>query len=597
MRFFSELQWFFREQWHRYVVTVLVLCAVALLQTQIPQLIGQTIDIVLHPQASHPFNWFTLQSPLLRLFVIGLVIYLLRYIWRICLFGAAYRLGYALRQRIYQKYLALDQDFHQQHHTGELIAHISNDIQAIEMTAGEGVLTLVDSLFMGCLVLYIMCTHYSIGLTLFALIPLPVMAFLIQRLGRSIHEAFAAAQAAFGTVNNTAHEQIMGLRTLRLFAVEAFSAARMAEQTQRANNANMQVARTDAKFEPVIYLCIGAAYLFAIIGGSYCVYHQQMTLGELTSFSLYLGQLIWPMFAIAWLYNILERGHAAYLRIRPVLMSTSSLTIQPATSNDLSTEITSAGLTLQLSDTSPDARIQHLYAHITAGSFTGIVGPTGSGKSSLLALLQRFYDPQTANSEDAGKSPILLNDRPITHYPLHVLRSHFAYVPQDPYLFSLTIADNIALGLEHADMAQIEQAARLAAIHDEIMQLPLGYQTMVGERGITLSGGQKQRISIARAWLMKRPYILLDDALSAVDAKTAVHILQNLLHDADTHPTLLMVTHRLQELQLADHILVLQHGRLAEQGTHTSLIQDPTHWYSRIWHYQQLQQQLESIDA
>lgn len=594
MRFFSEFQWFLREQWHRYTATVLVLCIVAMLQTQIPQLIGQTIDLVLHAQPKHEYNWLTLQSPLLQLFLIGCIIYILRYIWRICLFGAAYRLGYALRQRIYQKYLALDQNFHQQHHTGELIAHISNDIQAIEMTAGEGVLTLVDSLFMGCLVLYIMCTHYSIGLTLFALLPLPVMAFLIQRLGRSIHEAFAAAQAAFGAVNNTAHEQIMGLRTLRLFAVEAFSAARMAEQTRRANDANMQVARTDAKFEPVIYLCIGAAYLFAMVGGSYCVYHQTMTLGELTSFSLYLGQLIWPMFAIAWLYNILERGRAAYQRIRPILMSVSALTIQPESSR--LPDMPKSGLVLQLDDTEPDARIQCLHAVIPAGSFTGIVGPTGAGKSSLLALLQRFFDPGHAGMEPAT-APIILDGRPITQYSLQDLRHHFAYVPQDPYLFSLTIADNIALGLGQTDMEQIQQAAKLAAIHDEIMQLPQGYQTQVGERGITLSGGQKQRISIARAWLMKRPYILLDDALSALDAKTAVNILQNLLHHADYHPTLLMVTHRLQELLLADNILVLQHGRLAEQGTHSLLIQQSEHWYSRIWHYQQLQQQLEGIDA
>lgn len=596
MRFFSEFKWFIREQWHRYTATVLVLCIVALLQTQIPQLIGQTIDLVLHATPQHEFNWLGLQSPLLQLFLIGCTIYILRYIWRICLFGAAYRLGYALRQRIYHKYLTLDQHFHQQHHTGELIAHISNDIQAIEMTAGEGVLTLVDSLFMGCLVLYIMCTHYSIGLTLFALIPLPVMAFLIQRLGRSIHEAFAAAQAAFGAVNNTAHEQIMGLRTLRLFAVEAFSAARMAEQSQRANDANMQVARTDAKFEPVIYLCIGAAYLFAMVGGSYCVYHRNMTLGELTSFSLYLGQLIWPMFAIAWLYNILERGHAAYLRIRPVLMSVSSLTIQPVSSGI--PEMTETGLILQLDDSSPDARIRRLHASIPAGSFTGIVGPTGAGKSSLLALLQRFFDPGLASESTANSpSPIILDGRPITQYSLDDLRNHFAYVPQDPYLFSLTIADNIALGLAQTDMEHIQQAAQLASIHDEIMQLPLGYQTMVGERGITLSGGQKQRISIARAWLMKRPYILLDDALSAVDAKTAVNILQNLLRNTDYHPTLLMVTHRLQELQFADNILVLQHGQLVEQGTHTLLIQQSEHWYSRIWHYQQLQQQLEGIDA
>jgi ABC-type multidrug transport system fused ATPase/permease subunit len=474
----------------------------------------------------------------------------------------------------------MDQHFYQTHRTGELMAHVSNDIQAVEMTAGEGILTLVDSVFMGCLVLGIMITQYSLPLTIISLLPLPIMAFLVARIGREIHHAFGKAQAAFGDVNNIAHENMSGLRTLRLFAAEQYAEQQMQQKAEQANQANLQVARVDAKFEPVIYLCIGSAYLLAISGGSWLVWQHQLTIGQLTSFSLYLSQLIWPMFAIAWLFNILERGNAAYQRIQTVLNTkaqlTSGMTEKPATPGDIDIHLE------RFESDNGIALLQQINLRIQPGELVGIVGPTGAGKSTLLKLIQRFADPLQGH--------ISLQQKPLPEWSLADLRQQFAYVPQEPYLFSLSVADNIALGRPDATMEQVMAAAKLAELDRDIQGLPQGYQTPVGERGITLSGGQKQRLALARAWLTQRPYLLLDDALSAVDAKTASRILHN-LQSTSHNMTLLMITHRLQGLEHADQILVLEQGEQRELGGHQTLLEQ-NGWYAKTWRYQQLEQAL-----
>nr|WP_321237796.1 ABC transporter transmembrane domain-containing protein [uncultured Tolumonas sp.] len=574
-----QLGWFFRANWQRYSLTVTILCLIAIVQTKVPALIGGMIDTVVHAPVGGSI-WPQFQPQVLTLLAIGLLVYILRYVWRVALYGAAYKLGYLLRQRLYQHYLAMDQHFYQTHRTGELMAHVSNDIQAVEMTAGEGILTLVDSIFMGCLVLGIMITQYSLPLTIISLLPLPIMAFLVARIGREIHHAFGKAQAAFGDVNNIAHENMSGLRTLRLFAAEQYAEQQMQHKAEQANQANLQVARVDAKFEPVIYLCIGSAYLLAISGGSWLVWQQQLTIGQLTSFSLYLGQLIWPMFAIAWLFNILERGNAAYQRIQTVLNTKAQLTSgtaeRPALSGNMDIQLE------RFENETGIALLQQINLQIKPGELVGIVGPTGAGKSTLLKLIQRFADPLLGH--------ISLQQKPLPEWSLSDLRQQFAYVPQEPYLFSLSVADNIALGRPDATLEQVIAAAKLAELDRDIQGLPQGYQTPVGERGITLSGGQKQRLALARAWLTQRPYLLLDDALSAVDAKTASRILHN-LQSSSHNMTLLMVTHRLQGLEHADQILVLEQGEQRELGRHQILLEQ-NGWYAKTWRYQQLEQAL-----
>ena len=572
---FSRLGWFFKEQWRRYLVAISLLMMVALLTVIPPKVVGWVVDGI----AKGSLDNDTLMGYLAGLFVLGLLIYLLRYVWRVMLFGASYRLAYVLRNRLFSHFTRMSPDFYQRHRTGDLMAHATNDIQAVEMTAGEGVLTLVDSIIVGVLVLSIMCSQYSWQLTLLSLLPLPVMAFFMNRFGTQIYKEFKAAQGAFSRLNNKTQEALSGVRVLKSYAVESLEDKGFAELTRQAGACNMAVARIDAKFDPVIYLCIGCSYFLAVAGGSALVLQDKLTLGELTSFTMYLGQLIWPMFAIAWLFNIIERGSAAYSRIESMLGERSDIEEPARPAAFVSAlPLEARGLGYRLEQRSllhgVDFTLQH-------GAMLGIVGRTGAGKSSLLKLLMRLANP-TAGA-------IAMGGVPIDQLPLGTLRSQFAYVPQEPFLFSTTIAANIALGKPEASREEIERVARIACVHDDIVRFPKGYETEVGEKGVTLSGGQKQRLAIARALLLAAPILVLDDALSAVDAHTEQQILLALKAH---RRTLILVSHRMTAVEQADEILVLDQGAISERGAHGALMAH-NGWYADMVRYQRLEQDVE----
>lgn len=572
---FLRLGWFFKEQWRRYLIAITLLMMVAILTVIPPKVVGWVVDGI----AKGGLDNDTLLRYLAGLFGLGLLIYLLRYVWRVMLFGASYRLAYVLRNRLFGHFTRMSPDFYQRHRTGDLMAHATNDIQAVEMTAGEGVLTLVDSMIVGILVLSIMCSQYSWQLTLLSLLPLPVMAFFMNRFGKQIYKEFKAAQGAFSRLNNKTQEALSGVRVLKSYAVESLEDQGFAELTRQAGERNMAVARIDAKFDPVIYLCIGCSYFLAVAGGSALVLRDELTLGELTSFTMYLGQLIWPMFAIAWLFNIIERGSAAYSRIESLLAERSDIE-DPAQPQALASAFplcaSGVGYRLEQRDL-----LQDIDFTLQRGGMLGVVGRTGAGKSSLLKLLMRLANPS------AGQ--LTMGSVPIELLALGELRRQFAYVPQEPFLFSTTIAANIALGRPDASQEEIERVARIACVHDDIARFPKGYETEVGEKGVTLSGGQKQRLAIARALLLEAPILVLDDALSAVDAHTE----QQILHALKVHRrTLILVSHRMTAVEQADEILVLEQGRVSERGRHGALMAH-NGWYADMVRYQRLEQDVE----
>ncbi|HGY0994192.1 ABC transporter transmembrane domain-containing protein [Aeromonas salmonicida] len=575
MSVFSRLGWFFKEQWRRYLIAISLLMMVALLTVIPPKVVGWVVDGI----AKGSLDNDTLMGYLAGLFVLGLLIYLLRYVWRVMLFGASYRLAYVLRNRLFSHFTRMSPDFYQRHRTGDLMAHATNDIQAVEMTAGEGVLTLVDSIIVGVLVLSIMCSQYSWQLTLLSLLPLPVMAFFMNRFGTQIYKEFKAAQGAFSRLNNKTQEALSGVRVLKSYAVESLEDKGFAELTRQAGACNMAVARIDAKFDPVIYLCIGCSYFLAVAGGSVLVVRDELTLGELTSFTMYLGQLIWPMFAIAWLFNIIERGSAAYSRIESMLAERSDIEdpMEPAAFVS-PFPLQAKGVSYQLEQRT---LLRNIDFTLHSGGMLGIVGRTGAGKSSLLKLLMRLANPTSGELTMGAVS--------IAQLALGDLRGQFAYVPQEPFLFSTTIAANIALGRPDASQEEIERVARIACVHDDICRFPKGYETEVGEKGVTLSGGQKQRLSIARALLLAAPILVLDDALSAVDAHTEQQILQALKAH---RRTLILVSHRMTAVEQADEILVLEQGHISERGRHGTLMAH-NGWYADMVRYQRLEQDVE----
>lgn len=515
MRLFAQLSWYFRREWRRYLGAIALLVIIAVLQLIPPKVVGIVVDGVTQQHYTAEKVWMWIGA----LVLIAVMVYLLRYVWRVLLFGASYQLAVELREDFYRQLSRQHPAFYLRHRTGDLIARATNDVDRVVFAAGEGVLTLVDSLVMGCAVLIVMSTQISWQLTLLALLPMPLMALAIKRNGDALHERFRVAQAAFSSLNDRTQESLTSIRMIKAFGLEDRQSAQFAADAADTGAKNMRVARIDARFDPTIYIAIGAANLLAIGGGSWMVIHGSLTLGQLTSFVMYLGLMIWPMLALAWMFNIVERGSAAYGRIRTML--------EEAPAVDDGTEALPAGrgvLQVAIRDfIYPQASkpsLEQVNFTLQPGQMLGICGPTGAGKSTILALLQRHFD--------VTHGEIRFHDLPLPILQLDSWRARLAVVNQTPFLFSDTVANNIALGKPDATQAQIERVAQLASVHDDILRLPQGYETEVGERGVMLSGGQKQRISIARALLLEAEILILDDALSAVDGRTEHQILHNL---------------------------------------------------------------------
>lgn len=578
MRLFAQLGWYFTREWRRYLGAVLLLIVIAALQLFPPKLVGTIIDGV-HQHTLGSADIFLRIGAILGLAV---TVYLLRYVWRILLFGASYKLAIELREDYYQKLSHHHPEFYQRYRTGDLIARATNDVDRVVFAAGEGVLTLVDSLVMGLAVLIIMSTQISLPLTLLALVPMPVMAIVIKRDGARLHERFKVAQAAFSVLNNRTQESMSSIRMIKAFGLEDHQSALFAREAEDAGAKNMRVARVDARFNPTIYVAIGVANFLAIGGGSWMVVEGQLTLGQLASFMMYLGLMIWPMLALAWMFNIVERGSAAYSRIRALLdekpqIIDGTLSV-PEGRGSLSVEVARFCY-----PQTQQAALERVSFVLMPGQMLGLCGPTGSGKSTLLALIQRHFD--------INQGEIRYHDMALQSLRLDSWRSRLSVVNQTPFLFSDTVANNIALGHPGASQQQIEEAARLACVHDDILRLPQGYATEVGERGVMLSGGQKQRLSIARALLLDAEILILDDALSAVDGRTEHQILAN-LRQWGAKRTVIISAHRLSALTEASEILVLQHGSISQRGTHEALVSEEG-WYRDMYRYQQLEAALD----
>lgn len=579
MGIFFKLGWFFKKEKKRYLIGVAFLALTSVINLVPPRILGLMADQL---DKGH-ISWQEYATLILAIVLAALVLYAFRYFWRRQIWGGAAELELQMRSKLFEHFMEMDRTFYQRHRTGDLMAHATNDVSAIQEVAGEGVLTLVDSLLMSVTTMVAMIVFVDWRLTIVALIPLPFLAWGAWKLGDQLYGAFDESQAAFSRLNNKTQESISGIKVLKTFGQGKEDTAAFNDMVNDTIKINKRVFKWDSLFDPLGTLLIGLTYTITIIYGGLLVSHKALSIGQLVSFIAYIGNMVWPMFAIGYLFNILERGSASYDRVEKLLDEKPEITDQHA-DQSLQAQDIAGDLKYQVKSFAypdePQIPVLHnIDFTLKTGQTLGLVGKVGAGKTTIIQLLLREFDKYD------GK--ITLNGHDIREIPLNVLLRQISYVPQDNYLFSTSIQKNIAFSDANSDESAIVSAAKKSDLHNDILQMPGGYNTLVGENGVSLSGGQKQRMSIARALLKQSQILVLDDALSAVDAKTEMAILESLSKEREGKTTLI-ATHRLTSVMNADLILVLKDGQIVERGTHNQLLEE-NGWYADMWQRQELE--------
>ncbi len=580
---FSLLPYLFQYKWH-YLAGIFILMLVDLANLYVPQFTGELIDGLAIGTVGQDGV-----LPLLgKIFAAGVVMMLGRFGWRYCIFGAARGIEYRLRNDMFGHLETLSARYFNSHKTGDLMAHFTNDLQALRMAVGPAVVTAFDAVVMTIMVLFKMVFYVDLRLTLLAFVPLILVAVGCYFYGIEAKKRQTRRQRAFSELSDKVQESLAGVRVLKAFVQEEEDFNAFEEASRNSMKKNLSVVKLRAVFGPALDLVTGISLLLTLLYGGRMVLAGQVSIGKFVAFNSYIGMLVWPMIACGDCINSFSQAAAAFQRIACIFKEEPDI-VDKSEGEDvhIKGDITLRDLTFTYPD-GEEPVLKHVNLHVKAGEMLGVLGRTGSGKSSLADLLLRVYDCE--------EGALLVDGRPITEYPLAVLHRDMAYVPQESFLFSDTLEENIAFGLEerisqHPELHKsIQEAARAACIHDNIMEFPDKYQTLVGERGVTLSGGQKQRSSIARALLMDASVLILDDSLSAVDTDTEEKILENLLRQREGKTTI-VVAHRISTLQKADHIAVLSEGELTEYGTHEELLALGG-FYAHIHEKQQLEQEL-----
>lgn len=574
MKIIKRIGWFIVEEKWSYIFGVMALGGVALLNVISPRIMGILMDQMLESTLDHT----SLLYYSLALVAVALGMYVMRYLWRIFLFGASFRLERKMRLSFFEHLTKMAPSFYQNYRIGDLMAHATSDIRAIQRVAGGGVLQLADSILTGSVTLIAMAFTINFKLTLAVLLPMPIMILGSQFLSKRLHAAFAKAQASFSSMNNRVHESISGMKVTKTFGQEEAEIDRFIEESEVVYNRYLAVSRWDILFTPMVMFVVVSCYVIIFTYGVSLIKSGAMTTGMLVTFISYMHTLIWPMMAIGFLFNTIQRGNASFERIEKIMNEPEDVinhegAVKEMPVGDLKFDVDN----FVYPDTESQVALKSIKFTLKSGETLGIAGRTGSGKSTLIKLLLREYDV-----ENGG---IYIGDKNIKDYDLHNLRDSMGYVPQDNFLFSMSILDNIRFGRPSATLEEVIEVAKIADIHESVMGFERGYDTMMGERGVTLSGGQKQRVSIARALLLDPQILILDDSLSAVDAKTEEKILSALKKTRENKTTII-AAHRMSALKHAELILIMDKGEVMERGTHLELM-EAKGWYSNIYEQQE----------
>lgn len=576
---FKKLGWFFKLRWKSYTFGISALIACAILSAMTPRIVGNMVDQL----ASGTLTSHLLITQTGLILLLAIIMYVLRYGWRSIIFGNSTLLESIMRNRLFSHFTKMDATFYHKYRTGDLMAHATNDLAALRFVAGGGILTLTDSVSISLVTLFSMFFLIDWQLTLVTIIPFPFLIVIARVLGRIINVRFRKSLEAFSSMNDEVQENVSGMKVIKTFGEEEDYYQDFVEKTENVVETNRKVYQADAAYTPMIEIITGLTYVLTIFFGTYFIQNGRITVGDLIAYISYLSMMAWPLIAVGRLVNTLERGNASWDRVAELLdevpaISEHDQAITQPISGDIHFDIQS----FSYPDDEGKINLSDTEFTLHEGDMLGVVGRTGSGKTTIFKLLMRDYDHY--------QGQIRYDDKDIKDFALNTLSSAIGYVPQTNFLFSNTILDNIRFGNPSLTEEEVIHYAKVADIHEDILKFPQGYQTEVGERGVSLSGGQKQRIAIARALAVDPEYLIMDDSLSAVDAQTEENILNNLRKER-ANKTTIIAAQRLSSVMNAEEIIVMDNGTIIERGKHSDLVAQDG-WYAHTYNQQQLQRKI-----
>ncbi|NLY67554.1 MAG: ABC transporter ATP-binding protein [Tissierellia bacterium] len=580
MKAFSTLKKFILEHKWNYILGILWLIIIDYVQLIVPQILGRATDLLqLGLLGSKGLIRYGLY-----IMLTGLIIGVGRYIWRIYILGTSRELEYYLRKKLFGHLLTLSANYFNYHKTGDLMAHATNDINAVRHAFGQGIIMLVDSTFMAIFTIIMMIRTTTIKLTVIALFTLPFITIVVNRFGRIIHRRFRIVQEAFSDLTDITQETFAGIRVIKSFVQENYIEEAFTNVNTDNFNKNLLLVKVSGLFHPLITFISSISFLVVIVYGGRLVIYDVISLGDFVAFINYLNLLVWPMMALGWLVNLIQRGIASMERINHILYEEPEIT----DSKD-AIELKNIKGKIEFKNVSfkynkhTDYVLKNINFTIEEGKTLAIVGRTGSGKTTIVNLLLRLYDIQEGEIKIDGVN--------IKNIKLKNLRENISYVPQDNFLFTTTLRENIGFAFdEPIDEDLMIKSSEIAQIYDNIMDFPDKFDTVIGERGVTLSGGQKQRVSIARAIAKDAPILILDDSLSSVDTDTEEKILKGLNRLANQKTTII-ISHRISTVKDADEIIVLDEGKIIERGDHASLLEN-NGLYKHLYEKQLLEEKI-----